>query len=388
MRVALISWESLAGPSWTEGSVVVSDTAAALAAHGAQVHVFTGRGPRQAPEVARDGALYHRCRHDSSGDVWSFGRAAAYRLAECEREGRFGVVHGFGWPAVGALSELRRAGRRGLVWSVAGEQPASGRPAWLEEAAEGEVRSPQHPEEFADRVIVPCAEARERFLEQWRAREDLVEVIHPGVDPGWAGEPVDPATVKARYGMGVYDPMLLCPSPLSAQGRPGLALDAMPQVLERHPEAKLVFAGDGELRGHLADRAQVLGVQGAVRLPGEPGPEELGRLCQACDAVLLPERAREYGGFVLEAWAVGKPAVAARSHAGATFIWHEVTGYVAEDSSDGLAEGVLWMLADFDRCRWVGGNGRRAVEEAFGWPAVAARLLACYQSVGQNERTQ
>jgi glycosyltransferase involved in cell wall biosynthesis len=68
-----------------------------------------------------------------------------------------------------------------------------------------------------------------------------------------------------------------------------------------------------------------------------------------------------------------------RAHAAAAFVWPEVTGYLAEESAAGFAAAALWMFADFDRCRWIGESGRKAVGDAFGWPAVAARLLDCYR---------
>jgi len=55
---------------------------------------------------------------------------------------------------------------------------------------------------------------------------------------------------------------------LRAEHGPGLILDALPVVLERHPDASAVFAGDGELRGELEDRAGENGIADHVRFTG------------------------------------------------------------------------------------------------------------------------
>jgi len=383
VKIAIVSWESLAGPAWTEAAVLASRSAETLAACGADVHLFTARGPQQPAEAMVGAVPCHRCAHDPSPDpreeVESFGRAVLDRLGEEERQETFDFVHGFEWPAAAVLGELRREGRRATAWSLLRFDEEWLPPKWLRDDPEVELRPRYHPEEFADRVLVPSDQAREWFLERWTVPPERVEVIHPGIDPLWLGETVDPAAVKAGLGFDVYDPVVLCIGPLTPAARPDLVLDAMPQVLERHQAAKLVFAGAGELAGYLRERALVLGVEGAARLPGEVCARELAQLCQACDVVCLPQRSRHLLAPYLESWSAGKPVVITGSHAAADFVWHEVTGYVVEDSCEGIARGILWLFEDFARCRWIGENGRRAVESAFGWPAIGGQLLDCYE---------
>jgi len=383
VRIALVSFESLAGPAWTESAIVVSETAGALSAHGAEVHVFTARGPRQAAEENMGAVHYRRCAHEPSRDpckeVKSFALAVSHQVRSLEREAPFAVVHGFNWPAAAALGELRPDGARAAVWSAVSAENEWHLPKWLLEDPDVAPPLRYHPDEFADLVVLPSTQARDQFIAYWGVRDDLIEVIHPGINPTWLEPIVDPAAVKSDYGFDVFDPVVLYIGALARDGRPEFALDAMPQVLESHPGAKLLFAGAGELKDHLSDRTAMLGIEYAVRFLGEVSSVEMARLCQACDVVCMPQRSRQLLAPHLEAWSAGKPVVVARSHTAAAFVWHEVTGYVSDDSSDGIAAGLLWMFADFDRCRWVGGNGRRAVEDAFGWPAVAGKLLDCYK---------
>ncbi len=227
--------------------------------------------------------------------------------------------------------------------------------------------------------MAPSEQLRRSFLEHWGLPSDRVEVLHPGVDPAWPGHPVDPAEVKARLGCDTFDPVVLFAGDLTPAARPGLLIDAMLMVLERHPDAKAFFAGDGELAEFTAERSRVLGIEHAVRLLGEVPDAELAQLCQSCDVVCIPQRSRSLLSPCFRAWAAAKPVVVTPAHAAAAFVWHEVTGYVAEDTAGALAAGLLWMFEDFDRCRWLGANGRRAVEDAFGWAAISARLLDCYR---------
>jgi len=382
VKVALVSWESLAGPAWTETAEIVTGTARALAARGAEMHVFTALGPQQPSEAVLDGVSYHRCAHDEDADpqveLDSFGRAVAGRLAKEERRAPFGVVHGFGWPASAVLSELRSESGRPLVWSLSTDANDWNKPAWLLDSPEAEPAHRYHPDEFADRILVPSDQAGDVFMARWAARCPI-EIAHPGVDPDPLKEVVDAARVKAPYGIGTFDPVVLYTGHFTPRGRPWLILDALFHLLGGQPNAKAIFVGSGELGEHVRERALVLGIDEAVRFAGELPAPDLARLFRACDVVCLPERSQRLVAPYLDGWAAAKPVVITRSHAASVFVWHEVTGYVAEDTADGIAEGLMWMFEDFDRCRWVGRNGRSAVEDAFGWPAISAKLLDCYE---------
>jgi glycosyltransferase involved in cell wall biosynthesis len=125
----------------------------------------------------------------------------------------------------------------------------------------------------------------------------------------------------------------------------------------------------------------VLDVAHTVQFTREASDASLAQLCHSCDAVCLPQHSTSLLSPHLQAWAASRPVVITTAHAAAAFVWHEVTGYVTGETASQIASGVLWLFADFERSRWVGANGRQAVEDAFGWPAVAGRILACYRRV-------
>jgi len=85
-------------------------------------------------------------------------------------------------------------------------------------------------------------------------------------------------------------------------------LRAWPLVIDRHPDARLVVFGGGELESLLAEEAARLGVGASVVLAGfRPDPENL---YQALDVFVLPSVKDEtVSNAVLEAMAHGKPVV-------------------------------------------------------------------------------
>ncbi|NIO75902.1 MAG: glycosyltransferase [Armatimonadetes bacterium] len=383
MKIAILSWETLHGPAWTDAAIIASETARALVVAGHEVHVFTACGPRQAAEGHFDGVHYHRCAHDAdpnpSEETRNFTSAVLARLRRAEEGERFAVVHGFEWPTAAILGELRRTGEHTTAWSFSRPDHGWEPPVWMLDRPNLEPTWSYHPDDFADRIFAPEEDLKRSFLAHWGLPWGRVEILYPGIDPNWPGPPIDPAQVKAALGCKTFDPVVLASGHLTPEARPGLLLEAMPLVLEKHPNAKVIFAGDGEMIEFLTDRTRVLNIEQAVRLTGEVSDRDLAQLCQASDVICLPQRTRSLVSPCLNAWAAAKPVVIARGNAAAAFVWHDVTGCVTEDTSAGLASGVLSLFEDFERCRLLGANGRRAVEDAFGWPTISGQLLHSYR---------
>jgi glycosyltransferase involved in cell wall biosynthesis len=87
--------------------------------------------------------------------------------------------------------------------------------------------------------------------------------------------------------------------------RPGDALEAFVGVLEEHPDASLVFVGEGPLRDELEREADSLGVSGSVRFLGHLAYDEMPSVYRGADVLVLPSRAEGLPRTVLEAMASG-----------------------------------------------------------------------------------
>ncbi|MCX7806564.1 MAG: glycosyltransferase family 4 protein, partial [Planctomycetota bacterium] len=205
-----------------------------------------------------------------------------------------------------------------------------------------------------------------------------VKVIYNGVNyhrfDGW----IDPWPVKRNYGIGMFDPVVLFVGRMSTQKGPDLLVEAIPGLLRHHPHAKFVFVGDGDMRWPVEHRARQLGVAHATRFLGARGGEDLVNLYKACDIVCVPSRNEPFGIVILEAWSAGKP-VAATVHGGPSeFVWHEVNGLKIYAHPHSIGWGVGNMLRDLEWARWMGRNGRIAVERAFSWDTIAEQTERVY----------
>lgn len=158
----------------------------------------------------------------------------------------------------------------------------------------------------------------------------------------------------------------------------GTLLRAMPRILERCPEARLIVAGDGPWLAHYRRRARRLGDR--VKFAGPVFAERPAYYASA-DLYLAPTRIASFGVTLLEAMACGTPIVAAEN-AGYRAVVGDGTEAVLLPARDAArwAETIVGLIGDPARRRAMGEAGI-AKAARFAWPIVAERELEVYRRV-------
>lgn len=157
-------------------------------------------------------------------------------------------------------------------------------------------------------------------------------------------------------------------------------LEAMPLVLARHPEARLVVAGGGDDRPRLEARTAELGLTHQVAFAGHVSEATLAELYRRCAVFVMPSRNEGFGLVYLEAMRAGKPCVAARGSAAEEVVVDGETGTLTSVSPAALAEAVLPLLDDDGRRARLGLAGRRRWEERFCFTSFRQALAARHLS--------
>jgi uncharacterized protein YqgV (UPF0045/DUF77 family) len=148
--------------------------------------------------------------------------------------------------------------------------------------------------------------------------------------------------------------------------------------LQEHPRAKVVFSGDGQMRGKLEHRARKMGVHDAVRFLGHRSGPELVELFQMSQLVAVPSRNEPFGIVVLEGWSAGKPVVATHVGGPSEYLRHEVDGLKVFPNPESVAWGLREAFGDFERAEAMGAEGRKSVEREFRWERIAEQTLEVY----------
>ncbi|OYW09292.1 MAG: hypothetical protein B7Z53_03210, partial [Rhodospirillales bacterium 12-71-4] len=189
------------------------------------------------------------------------------------------------------------------------------------------------------------------------------------------------ATLRRALGLAAGDPalVLLFVGGLGARKDPLFLVRALPRILARHPDTRLVLVGPVLEAGHLAAiQAAVaeFGLERHVILAGEqrdPHP-----YFQAADMLVFASHLEGFGTVVPEAMAHGLPVVVRRlPGVNDSFVREDETGHLFDDA-DGYVAAVLRLAGDAAARARLGAEGRKLARARFGMRGVAQRYLAVY----------
>ena len=183
---------------------------------------------------------------------------------------------------------------------------------------------------------------------------------------------LDPGTVKARYLVGPIDPTLLFVGDLDERHAPDLLIRAMPGLLKKHAQARLIIVGDGPLLWPLRVMSRYMLLDYAVRIPGHIGGREVRELIAASDVMVVPSRAATEDWQILSGWSARRPVVATRAVANGLCA-HEENSLLVEAETTALEAALDRVLSDPAFGHRIGDKGHRKVLQDFaGAPAGGA----------------
>jgi glycosyltransferase involved in cell wall biosynthesis len=387
MRIAFLAWESKHSVAIGGLAEHVTELAGALCRRGHEVHVFTRLGERQGGYDCIDGVHYHRCPFASHPDfllenermcdsfVWHLVETESYLGSP------FDIVHGHDWLAVRAIAQVKNRHDRPVVVTI--HSTEFGRCGnQLFEGTSRRIREIEWEGTYvAERVICVSGALMREVHQLYGVPLDKMHAVYNGIDVQRFDARVNTSHARRHYAVGADDPMVLYAGRMTWQKGPDLLVEALPNLLTRHPRAKFVFAGDGDLKTGLEHRVASLGVAPATRFVGHRAGRDLVTLFKSADMVCVPSRNEPFGIVILEAWSARKPVVATRSGGPAEFITHEHNGLTVDRDRGAIEWGVGTVLADKTKARRMGRNGRREAEARFSWNTIAAATERVYQSV-------
>jgi glycogen(starch) synthase len=251
---------------------------------------------------------------------------------------------------------------------------------------------------MADLVITVSYAMQDELIQAGFSAEKI-QVCYNGVDPEkYSMERVSEEKVmevRQRYGLGNDDLMTLFVGRLVWIKGVDKLIRAMPQVLQKVPNAKLVVVGLGDMQDYLERLVRNLNLQNVVKFRFEFIPEE-ERIAHyaACDVAVYPSLYEPFGIVTLEAMSMEKPVVV-----GATGV-SGMREIVVTNGSDqcgfhinpndpaDIAWGIVSAIQDPEKKIQFGRKGRKRVIDLFTWEKAAERTIQVYSELLESKIPQ
>ncbi|HON82180.1 MAG TPA: glycosyltransferase family 4 protein [Methanoregulaceae archaeon] len=373
LKIAQFCWESLHAVREGGLSPAATHLAEVLGTEH-EVHFFTrGEGPDR---IIRNVA-YHFCQPEGDTIIdycQDLSRKLLQKFHDADTP-PFDIIHFHDWHCSDALERLQD--RRTVMSYHSTEYGRNGGNFgdWPEfQAISAREWRCGH---LARHVVTVSRHTETEIMWLYGIPERRITVIPNGIYPEHYYLPLDPGSVKKRYGIHPLAPLVLFIGRLVYQKGPDLLVDAIPQVLQRRWDVQFIIAGKGDMKRDLEERCRALPVQFTGYIPDE----EYLQLLNACDLVVIPSRNEPFGLVLTEAWSAEKCAVATDVGGLAENIEDFVDGIKVPVRADSLAWGISYIIEDPVRIRAMGVAGKRKVLSRFNWARIGRMMDKVYTRV-------
>jgi glycogen(starch) synthase len=369
----------------------------AQAADGIEVRGITGlrHAAEGLPAEVADGLLFHRTPGVAQGPAplreWREIGALADAIGALVHEWRPDVLHAHS-PALCGMAALRAARRHDipLVYEIR---------AFWEDAAVGNGTGRENSLKYrltralenrvvagADAVMTICHGLRDDLIGRG-FDGGRIGIMPNGVDLALFGTPLPrDAALADELELGTGPVIGFIGSFYDYEGLDDL-IDAMPALLARRPDARLLLVGGGPMAESLGQRAAASPAAQAIRFVGRVPHHEVDRYYSLCDVMAYPRKASRLTELVtplkpLEAMAQGKLVAASAVGGHRELLTDGLTGTLFAPDDPAECARALADLLD-RRGDWSGLReaARAHVVERHDWARNVRRYQPVYQAL-------
>ena len=218
-------------------------------------------------------------------------------------------------------------------------------------------------------AVVTRSEELARLLREAGLPKEKVHVIYNGVD-GEVFHARDRADARTALGYAATERVILYVGNLVPVKNPTLLVDAFSQLGD--PNARLVIAGDGELKDALKARANE-----RVSFVGRKPEREIAQLMRAADTLCVPSDNEGVPNVILEAFACGLRVTATRVGGIPEIVTEPQLGeLVPKGDAMALSTALARSLAAPDRSSEIAAHASR-----YTWQRTAAAYVALFEKL-------
>jgi glycogen synthase len=385
-RILILSWEY---PPLIEGGLArhVRKLAEELVELDVDVHVLTRGGEESPAEEQAAGVAIHRIREPKRptdlGEfvAWVERMNSDMLAAGVELGDRysFDLVHGHDWLVANAGDHLAKRFAAPLVTTIHATEHGRHQ-GWVDKHPQSYIHGVERwITNRSDRVIACSFYMREQIADIFGVEEERVSVIPNGIDPADL-RPQDPDELR-RLRLQFARPdekLVLLVGRLVYEKGFQLALEAMPEVIERVPGTRFLVAGSGTHEAKLRHQASELGLMEHGTFLGWIGDDVLHSLYPIADVCVVPSIYEPFGLVALEAMASGCPCLVADTGGLREVVPHEEAGlrFRARDPA-ALAEMAVRVLDDEQLGQRLVNEGLEHIRR-FDWAEIAEQTASVY----------
>jgi len=212
-----------------------------------------------------------------------------------------------------------------------------------------------------------------------------IHVVWKGVDTALFRHRAN-GHLRAEYSVAADECLIGFVGRLDEQKGLATLLEALAILVARRRHAKLVLAGEGNLRGYVTRFLRERSLESHAYLAGFV--EDIPGFLRGIDFLVLPSNWEGFGYAAVEAMAAGKAVVASHVSSLPEIVDDRRTGLLVPPRSPERLADAMATLVDNPRLRNSMGNaGARKVQNVFSLPTMIANVEMLLQEAASSRRT-
>lgn len=241
---------------------------------------------------------------------------------------------------------------------------------------------------WGERVIAISDPVREHLVNDFKVKKGKISLVYNGVEPKDLDVKLsdfDKQELRRYFNIGPKGMIVGGVSRLAKVKGYQHLIDAIPMILDRHPETKFVLVGYGDYADKLKKQAMELGVDERIVFTGKV--EDVGVVQQLIDVFVHPAIWQEgFGLAILEAMAAGKPIVASNTGGVYALVKENFNGWLINPGdAEAIAGSVIKLLDNPELISTFGEHSRKVACEEFSVDRMANGILDVYKMVSASE---
>jgi len=294
------------------------------------------------------------------------------------KEGNFDVIHAHDWLVAYSAKTLKNSYGTPLVSTIHATE--AGRNSGIHDETQRYVNDTEWLLTYESSEIIVNSNFMKNDLQRlFGLPYEKINVIPNGINTGTYNGLERDYDFRRQYAMDNEKIILFMGRLVYEKGVQHL-ISAMPKILEKYNDSKLIIAGKGGMTDQLKAQVEAMGLQNKVHFTGYLNAKQVSKMYKCADVSVFPSTYEPFGIVALEAMLAGVPIVVSDVGGLNEIVEHRVDGmksYAGNPNS--LADSISELLLNPQLCDNITKKAKLKVKNEFNWAKIAQETYFAYE---------
>ena len=294
------------------------------------------------------------------------------------KNGKFDVIHAHDWLVAYSAKSIKESYNIPLISTIHATE--SGRNSGIHDETQRYINDSEWMLTYeSSEVIVNSNYMKNEVQRLFGLPYDKINVIPNGVNLQLFSNVNVDYDFRRQYAMDNEKIILYVGRLVYEKGIQNL-IAAMPKILDRYHDSKLIICGRGGMIDDLREQVKYLGIDNKVYFAGYCDSKKMQKMYKCADVAVFPSTYEPFGIVAIESMLSGTPTIVSDVGGLNEIVEHGVTGMKSyAGNANSIADSVLALLFDSKLCASISQNAIKKVKENYNWAKITDNTYYVYQ---------